>query len=244
MLRRALPFVLAATSVVAQAPVPEIKFDGDINPLHLPAGMNFGEVAGVAVDAQHHVYTFSRMGAHSTVHGGSASQLFEFGADGNFIREIGKDLYGFAFAHTIRFDKQGNLWATDEGTNMIMRFNAAGRVTMTLGRREEAVEPVREPPPGSPPPRAGWGTFGRPTDIAFDNAGNIYVADGYTNSRVVKIDKNGRWTKTWGERGTGPSQFNILHTIASDNAGNIYIGDRTNRRIQVFDTAGTFLKQF
>jgi DNA-binding beta-propeller fold protein YncE len=241
---RLLPLLLAASAALAQQPVPEIPFDGNIHALKLPANMHFGEVAGVALDAQKHVFVFTRTGGRSTVHGASASQLFEFGPDGAFIREIGKDLYGFAFAHTIRFDKAGNLWASDEGTNMVMRFNAAGRVTLALGRREEAVEPAREPAPGAPPPRAGWGTFGRPTDVAFDNAGNAYIADGYTNSRVVKVDKNGRWTKTWGERGTGPGQFNILHTIASDAKGNIYVGDRSNRRIQVFDGEGTFLNEF
>jgi len=239
-------FLIAAisTAAIAQQPVPEIKFEGNINPLRLPDNVQFGEVAGVAVNANKHVFVFSRTGVRSTVHGASASQLFEFDAMGLFVREIGKDLYGFAFAHTIRFDKQGNLWATDEGTNNVIRFNAAGRVTLVLGRREEAVEPVREPAPGSPPPRGNWGQFGRPTDVAFDNAGNVYIADGYTNSRVVKVDKNGRWVKTWGERGTGPSQFNILHTIASDKDGNIYVGDRSNRRIQVFDTAGTYLREF
>jgi DNA-binding beta-propeller fold protein YncE len=80
--------------------------------------------------------------------------------------------------------------------------------------------------------------------VAWDPAGNIYIADGYGNSRVVKVDKNGRWVKTWGSRGTEPGQFNILHTIASDASGKIYVGDRTNRRIQVFDGEGTFLRQF
>jgi sugar lactone lactonase YvrE len=127
---------------------------------------------------------------------------------------------------------------------MIVEFNPAGRVVMVLGRRAEAVEaPAPEPAPGTQP-RPGWGTFNRPTDVAWDHEGNLFVADGYNNSRVVKIDKHGRWLKAWGERGTNPGQFNILHSIASDNAGNIYVGDRTNRRIQVFDHDGTFLRQF
>ena len=240
----ALGLLAALATAAAAQSVPEISFDGNVEPLRLPAGMNFGEVAGIALNAQRHVFVFVRTGVRSTVHGASASQLFEFGADGAFLREIGKDLYGFAFAHTIRFDAAGNLWATDEGTNMIMRFNPAGRVTLVLGRRDEAVEPPTERAPNSPPPPPRWGQFARPTDVAFDAAGNIYVADGYTNSRVVKIDTHGRWVKTWGERGTGPGQFNILHTIASDAKGNVYVGDRSNRRIQVFDGEGTFLKQF
>ena len=239
--------VSSGAAVIAQQPaaaVPEIRFDASIDFLKLPANMYFGEVAGVTVDARKHLYVFSRTGARSSLHGAVASQLFEFAPDGSFIREIGKDLYGFAFAHTVRIDADGNLWATDEGTNMIMKFSPAGRVLMVLGRRAEAVEaPPREPAPGTQP-RPGWGSFNRPTDVAWDKSGNIFVADGYNNSRVVKIDKNGRWVKTWGERGTGPSQFNILHSIANDASGNIYVADRTNRRIQVFDSEGAFLRQF
>ena len=221
----------------AQTAVPEIAFEGNINPLTLPVGFNFGEVMGVSLNSKKHLFVFSRTGERSTVHGASASQLFEFDAAGNYLREIGKDLYGFAFAHTVRIDKDDNIWATDEGTNMIMKFNAAGRVTMVLGRREEAVEPAPVLAPGTIP-RPGWGTFNRPADITWDLDGNIFVADGYGNSRVVKIDKYGRWLKQWGSRGSEPGQFNTLHTIASDAKGNIYIGDRSNRRIQVFDPEG------
>lgn len=230
-----------AQFAVAQSTVPEIRFDANVEPLKLPASMHFGEVVGIAMNSKRHVFVFTRTGVRSTVHGASASQLFEFDAAGNYLREIGKDLYGFSFAHTVRIDKDDNIWATDEGTNMIVKFNPAGRVTMVLGRRPEAVEQEVVLPPGTEP-RAGWGTFNRPADVAWDLAGNIFVADGYGNSRVVKIDKNGRWVKTWGSRGAAPGQFNILHTIASDAKGNIYIGDRSNRRIQVFDSDGAPLR--
>jgi len=187
---------------------------------------------------------FSRTGQRSTVHGASAAQLFEFGPDGAFIREIGQDLYGFAFAHTVRIDKNDNIWATDEGTNMVIKFSPAGKVLMVLGRRPESVEaPAPEPAPGTQP-RPVWGGFNRPTDVAWDLAGNVFIADGYNNSRVVKVDPQGKWLKTWGTRGKEPGQFNILHTIANDAKGNIYVGDRTNRRIQVFDPQGTFVKEF
>src|ERR671935_1673289 len=134
----AVSLLIAGTS--AAQPTPEIPFDASVDFLKLPAGFNFGEVAGVAIDARRHLYVFSRTGSRSTVHGATASQLFEFGPDGSFIREIGKDLYGFAFAHTVRIDRNGDLWATDEGTNMIIKFNPAGQVVMVLGRRPEAVE--------------------------------------------------------------------------------------------------------
>ncbi|MEP6765563.1 MAG: 6-bladed beta-propeller, partial [Gemmatimonadaceae bacterium] len=187
----------------AQAAVPEIAFEGNVNPLTLPIGFNFGEVMGVSLNSQKHLFVFSRTGERSTVHGASASQLFEFDATGKYLREIGKDLYGFAFAHTVRIDKDDNIWATDEGTNMIIKFSPAGKVLMVLGRREEAVEAAPVLPPGTEP-RPGWGSFNRPADIAWDLDGNIFVADGYGNSRVVKVDKNGRWVKTWGSKGKEP----------------------------------------
>ncbi|HEY4132861.1 MAG TPA: hypothetical protein VGM50_19765, partial [Gemmatimonadaceae bacterium] len=131
--------IMGAAPLCAQR-VPEISFDATADFLKLPAGLQFGEVAGVALDARRHLYVFSRTGSRSSVHGGVASQLFEFGPDGAYIGEIGKDLYGFAFAHTVRIDSDGNLWAVDEGSNMIMKFSPAGRVLMVLGRRAEAVE--------------------------------------------------------------------------------------------------------
>jgi DNA-binding beta-propeller fold protein YncE len=241
--------VLIAGSAYAQgAPVggavPEIRFDATVDFLKLPPETYLGEVAGVAIDARRHLFVFSRTGSRSTVHGAAASQLFEFGPDGTFLREIGKNLYGFAFAHTVRIGPGGNIWTVDEGTNMVVELSPSGRVLMVLGRRAEAVEaPPPEPAPGTQP-RPGWGSFNRPTDIAWDRAGNAFIADGYNNSRVVKVDREGRWVKTWGERGKEPGQFNILHSIASDASGNVYVADRTNRRIQVFDPDGNFLRQF
>src|SRR4051794_4966890 len=214
-------FLLSSHILAAQ--VPEIRFDANIDFLKLPAGTYLGEVAGVAVDSRRHVYVFSRTGTRSTVHGQSSAQLFEFNPDGSYLREIGKDLYGFAFAHTVRIDRDGNIWTTDEGTNMVVKFNPAGKVLMVLGRRAESVEEPPAPPPQGQRPRAMWGVFNRPSDVAFDLAGNIFIADGYNNSRVVKVDKNGRWVKTWGEFGKDTAQFNILHSIANDAKGNIYV---------------------
>ena len=152
-------FVIACLSCVAVAPVvraqeavPEIPFTANVDPVKLPPGRYFGEVAGVAMNSKRHLFVFSRTGQRSTVHGASAAQLFEFGPDGAFIREIGQDLYGFAFAHTVRIDKNDNIWATDEGTNMVIKFSPAGKVLMVLGRRPESVEaPAPEPAPGTQP---------------------------------------------------------------------------------------------
>jgi DNA-binding beta-propeller fold protein YncE len=96
------------------------------------------------------------------------------------------------------------------------------------------------------PPGAGSQSdlFNRPTDVAWDAAGNIYVADGFGNARIAKFDKNGKFIKSWGSRGLAPGQFNMVSGIALDAQGNVYVADAGNRRIQVFDADGTFKTQF
>ena len=79
--------------------------------------------------------------------------------------------------------------------------------------------------------------------MTWDSAGNTYISDGYINSRIAKVDKNGNWIKSWGERGNKPGEFNTPHSIAADARGNIYVADRGNRRIQVFDGDGAFLRE-
>ncbi len=227
-----LALALCAAPLLAQPAPPEIPFEFS-SPLKLPDGLNFGEAAGVAVNSNGHIFVYNR---------GVRTQLFEFDGDGKYLREIGKDLYGFTFAHVVRIDKDDNIWCVDEGSNMIVEFNPEGRVIMTLGRKAEAVEAPAAPGREIPPARDGL--FNRPTDIVWDAAGNGYISDGYNNSRVAKVDKDGNWVKSWGKRGAAPGEFHTPHTIAMDNRGNLYVGDRENNRIQVFDTEGTFLKQF
>jgi hypothetical protein len=99
---------------------------------------------------------------------------------------------------------------------------------------------------GGPPPGSGaeGENFNRPTDVAWDSMGNIYVADGYGNSRIAKYDRNGKWVKNWGSTGTNTGQFRVVHGVQVDAANNVYVADRDNRRIQVFDSNGTFKTQF
>jgi hypothetical protein len=142
-------------------------------------------------------------------------------------------LYGLVFAHAVRVDPQDNVWVVDEGSNMVIKFNPEGRVVMLMGRRPEAIEGI--PALAAPAPMDEPYLFNRPTDVGWDAAGNIFVSDGYGNSRVVKYDKDGRFLKTVGTHGSGQGQLNLPHTMALDAKGNVYVGDRSNSRIQVFD---------
>ena len=239
-------FVLVASPAFAQQSPPEIAFDSAPDFLKLPTGMNFGEVPGVAVNSKGHIFVFTRShSASGPAYGPAAAQLFEFGPKGEFLREIGRDLYAWSEAHSVRIDRDDNIWAIDKGSDMVIKFNKNGRVTMVFGRRKEGAEddtkPWGHPDPPLPPVD---GLFRQPTDVAWDSDGNIYITDGYINSRVAKYDKNGDWVKSWGEKGTGPGQFRLPHAIVIDRNNNVYVADRSNRRVQVFDTDGKFLRMF
>ena len=215
----------------------EIPYTANANLLKLPPDVGtLGEAVGVAADSKGNIYVYTRA---------EHQRLFEFDKTGKYMREIGKDAYFHDFAHVVRIDRDDNIWAVDEGSNMIVKFNQAGEVTLTLGRKWELVEGRPEQPQrGAPPPVARGPNFNRETDVTWDPQGNIFVADGYNNSRVVKFAKNGDFVKSVGERGTGPAQFNTPHTIAADAKGNIYVGDRSNNRIQVLDPDLNYLKEF
>ena len=216
---------LQAQSKAKAENVPEIPFTSVPNFFKLPADLYFGEGIGIATNSKGHVFVYTRSGD---------TRLLEFDQNGTYVREIGQGVYGLEFAHAVRVDKDDNIWVVDEGTNMIIKFNPEGRVMMVLGRRPE---PVMGPFDSTLPPAAAEKyKFGRPTDVTWDAQGNIFISDGYVNSRVVKYDKNGRFLASFGTtRGSSPQQLNTPHSITSDAQGNIYVGDRGNARVQVLD---------
>jgi sugar lactone lactonase YvrE len=223
--------MLCASAASAQSKaraqnVPEIP--SEIRPfLKLPPGLYLGEAMGVATNSKGHVFVYVRS---------ATTRLFEFDQTGAYVREIGGGSYAFEFAHSVRVDPQDNIWVVDEGTNLVVKFNPAGRVVMVIGHRPEAVAGAVATPTGPPPPAEKY-TLGRPTDVAWDPQGNIFVSDGYTNHRVVKYDKDGRFLAQAGSEksGSAPGQLNLPHGIAVDLQGNVYVADRSNTRLQVFD---------
>ena len=246
MIRLAAAFLLVSATAFAQAPasVPQIAFDSVPNPLQMPDNLYLGEVSGVALNSKGHIFVFSRGNTTGPAYAAAAAQLLEFDADGHFIREIGHNLYAWSFAHAVKVDPQDNVWVTDKGSDLVIKFDPQGRVAMVFGRKQEASDedtgPVKHPKPPAP---AVDGLFRQVTDITWDKAGNGYISDGYINSRVAKVSAGGEWLGAWGTPGDGPGQFNTPHSIASDAEDNIYVADRGNRRIQVFDTTGKFLRQ-
>jgi len=219
-------------------------------------------------------HPYATLGDNRTFsHGGS--KLFLFDANGKFVREWGQDVYGFNAAIGLRVDPQDNVWTIDVAANQVVKFNPDGSIGLVLGRKPETIGVRPNPPGGGGPggggpggggppggaaaaggggqggarPPAGSGIpgsgFNRPTDVAWDRAGNIYVADGIgNNNRVVKLDKEGRFLAHWGSTGTGPGQFTGVKAIAVDAQGNVYVADAGNKRIQVFDGTGTFKSEF
>ena len=206
--------------------------------------MYLGEVAGVAVNSQNHVFVLSRGNSTGPAYGASAAQLLEFAADGKFLREIGRNLYAWSFAHSVKIDKDDNIWVADKGSDMVIKFTPEGRVAMVFGRKQEASDESTAPLKHLKPPLpAVQGMFRQVTDVAWDSSGNAYISDGYINSRVAKVDKKGNWVTSWGEPGSEPGQFMTPHSIAVDAEDRIYVADRGNRRIQIFDVKGKFLRQ-
>ncbi len=215
-----------------------------------PAGpWNFIQVPGIAVDAADHVIVLHR-GAHP---------VLEFDGDGSFRRSWGDGLFSFGKvvaiapgdrlpggsgysavygpagcdscgAHAVRTDRQGNVWFVDACAHAIYKTNGQGKVLMTLGRKG-----VRG---------TGRGEFNLPTDVAFAPSGEIYVTDGYGGARVVRFSMRGEYVLEFGKRGTGPGEFGLPHNLAVDARGLVYVTDRDNRRIEVFDPQGKFLKQW
>jgi hypothetical protein len=186
----------------------------------LPDGWTYKEVAAVGVDRRDQVYLFTR-GEHPVI---------VFDREGNFLRSWGEGV--FKRAHGVTMGPDDTIYLTDDGDHTVRKCTLEGKILLTLGI------------PGKPAPYQGGEPFNRCTHVALSPKNEIYVSDGYGNSRVHKYSPDGKLLFSWGEPGTDPGQFNIVHNIVSDRDGYLYVADRENHRIQVFDGNGKFIDQW
>ena len=198
----------------------------------LPAGVEFGEVPGVAVDSHGHVFVFHRPGRGFEP---EATELLakpavlEFDADsGALLASWGAGM--FLVPHGITLDGDNNVWLTDVGMQQVFKFSHDGKLLLTLGQARVG----------------GWDAthFNQPTDIAIRNDGSFYVSDGYVNSRVALFDRRGAQLGEWGWKGNGEGAFSNPHGLAFGPGGDIFVADRENSRVQIFDRDGVFKREW
>jgi peptidylamidoglycolate lyase len=198
----------------------------------LPDGFVLGQVSGVSVDSHNHVFVFHRAEnswAADKSHPIPSPTILCFdGATGKLLSSWGENR--FLEPHGLRVDRSDNVWVTDRGLHQVFKFSQDGKLLMTLG-----TEHV---------PGLDGTHFNRPTDVAFAADGSVYVSDGYGNSRVAKFSAEGKFLLDWGQKGQGPGEFDLPHSVAVDAQGRVYVADRMNIRIQVFDANGKFLNMW
>lgn len=230
----AVSLLLGAATASAQVAatvqnVPDLPYEAVPGFFHgIPAGDYLGEMQGIATNSKGHIFAYHR---------GPNTRLWEFDQTGKFVKEIGKDFYGFMFAHSVRVDRHDNIWTVDEGTNVVTKFDPTGsKVLMVIGHHPDAALGPIASPRGPNAPAQKY-TLCRPTDVAWDMQDNIFIGDGYCNNRVVKYDKNGRFLAQNGSEkvGKGQNEYNLPHGLQVDRAGNVYVADRGNARYVVLD---------
>ncbi len=197
----------------------------------LPDGWSWNEVAGVATDSRDRVFVFNR-GDHPVI---------VFGPDGDFLASWGEGL--FKRPHGITIGPDDSVFCSDDMGHTVRKFTPEGRLLLTLGTADRPSDTgvvgmdyrtiVRAAPP-----------FNYPTNLALSPEGDLFVSDGYGNSRVHRFSPDGRLLLSWGEPGSGPGQFHLPHGIAVDREGVVYVADRENSRVQLFTGQGKFLAEW
>jgi sugar lactone lactonase YvrE len=205
-------------ALLARQAAPDLGYVEVANPLRVPTGMVLGAPASVAFDKGGHLWILYR-GAHP---------LVEFDSDGKFLRTFGEGL--FVLPHGLKFDEQGNIWATDVVGHVVYKLSPRGRILQELGTKGQA------------------GRINEPNDVAVNRRGDVFVAQGHTpgasgDARVVKFDRTGKFITSWGGKGSGPGKFQVAHGIAIDAQGRVWVADRENQRIQIFDQDGNFVRE-
>ncbi|OLD57701.1 MAG: hypothetical protein DMG11_14355 [Acidobacteria bacterium] len=211
----------------------------------LPDRRKWGSTAGIYAGPDGKtIWVIDRCGASGAGGATCADSLLDpilqFDTSGKLLKSFGKGM--IVSPHKITVDKDGNVWVADNGAvpgkgQQVLKFSPEGKLLMSLGK------------PGVAGP--GLDEFDQPTEVAIAPNGDIFVADGHSgggtatgNARIMKFDKNGKFIKTWGSKGMGPGEFDVVHTIAFDSRGRLFVGDRQNNRIQIFDQDGKFIAQW
>lgn len=199
----------------------KFTYDVVVDWAKLPEGWSFLEVTDVTVDRHDRVYVFNR-GEHP---------LIILDRDGTFLTSWGEGLFKRPHGVTVGVDDA--IYCVDDGDNTVRKFTLDGRLLFTLGT------------PGQGAPFQSGLPFNRPTKVALDpKTAEIYVSDGYGNSRVHKYSPDGKPLFSWGEPGTDPGQFNLVHSVCTDKEGYVYVADRENHRVQIFDSKGKYVTQW
>src|SRR3954465_10363867 len=188
-----------AAQLELESHTPKLAVTEEVLPLRIP-GHTIGETEGVSKNKAGHLFVYSRTGWGGSSRGGTAARLFEFDQTLKYVKEWLPDSYGASFAHAVRIDPEQNVWVVDEGSNTVQKVDPTGLVKMVLGRKPESIDwweefVERGGKDTDIHPAGRMGTFDRPTDVAWGPDGAIYVSDGYNNSRVVKISRDGVWLK-------------------------------------------------
>jgi hypothetical protein len=218
---------VATAAVLSAQSVPPVPPASAYRPVEdwgrLPDADAWGEVTGVDIDGKNTIVAVRR----------TSPFLIEMNAAGQVLKRWGDGLV--VWPHGFRIDRDGFLWLTDgraaDGKGQqVLKMTRDGEVVLRLGTAGMSGETPT--------------TFNGPCDVAVAPNGDIFVADGHVNSRIVKFTRDGTFVKAWGRRGTGPGEFSVPHTLAFDSQGRLFVGDRGNRRLQLFDQNGTFIEQW
>jgi len=130
--------------------------------------------------------------------------------------------------HGLAVDPEGNVWVTDTGHHLVFKFSPEGKLLLALGQSDK--------------PGTGENQFDKPTHTAFGSNGDVFVTDGYGNSRIVRLNSDGKFIQEWGKAGAGPGEFKSPHAAIVDNMGRLLVCDRDNQRIQIFSQDGMLLE--
>jgi DNA-binding beta-propeller fold protein YncE len=196
----------------------------------LPTGWTFGPVSAVATDSQDRVYAFQR----------KDPPVLVFDCNGTFVTSWGSSAFTDPHGISITNDV---VYLTDRNDHVALKFTLDGKPLMVLGKRGQPSDTGATKDIELPPRSAG--PFNKPTEMVVAPSGDLYVSDGYRNSRVHRFSSEGALLSSWGNPGKEhPGDFHLPHSLWVDRQGSVYVCDRENSRIQVFTAEGKFVSQW